>query len=105
MTRIAAAAGRLAGLIHPLISPSHRLIAFVCRYLIGGHIVQLGGVSKNVSYDYPPLQHKHFTGCLRNLLVDSQVLLQTGWHPVPLFTPTSFWFLLKYCWQELLPRF
>lgn len=37
--------------------------------------MQLGGVNENISYEYPQLQHKHYTGCLRNLRVDTQVLL------------------------------
>lgn len=36
--------------------------------------MQLGGVNENISYEYPQLQHKHYTGCIRNLLVDSKVL-------------------------------
>ncbi|XP_067358443.1 neural-cadherin-like isoform X3 [Channa argus] len=43
------------------------------KYLNGSHVLQLGGVSENLSYEYPQLQHKHFTGCLRNLLVDSKL--------------------------------
>ena len=46
---------------------------FISRYLNGSHVLQLGGVSRNISYEYPQLQHKHYTGCVRNLLVDSKV--------------------------------
>lgn len=44
------------------------------RYLNESHVLQLGGVNENLSYEYPQLQYKHFTGCIRNLLVDSKVL-------------------------------
>uniref|UniRef100_A0A671TFB6 Neural-cadherin-like n=1 Tax=Sparus aurata TaxID=8175 RepID=A0A671TFB6_SPAAU len=37
------------------------------------HVMQLGGVNENISYEYPQLQHKHYTGCLRNLRVDTQL--------------------------------
>lgn len=50
------------------------------RYLNGSHVLQLGGVSENVSYEYPQLQHKHFAGCIRNLLVDSKVPLGSHAH-------------------------
>ncbi|KAF7224845.1 neural-cadherin [Nothobranchius furzeri] len=43
------------------------------RYLNGSHVLQLGGVNENMSYEYPQLQHKHYTGCIRNLLVDSKL--------------------------------
>ncbi|XP_071199905.1 neural-cadherin-like [Salvelinus alpinus] len=43
------------------------------RYLNGSQVLQLGGVNENMSYEYPQLQHKHFTGCLRNLVVDSML--------------------------------
>uniref|UniRef100_A0A6Q2Y7V5 Uncharacterized protein n=1 Tax=Esox lucius TaxID=8010 RepID=A0A6Q2Y7V5_ESOLU len=43
------------------------------RYLNGSQVLQLGGVNENMSYEYPQLQHKHFTGCLRNLVVDSKL--------------------------------
>ncbi|XP_061577385.1 neural-cadherin-like isoform X1 [Cololabis saira] len=43
------------------------------KYLNGSHVLQLGGVNENISYEYPQLQHKHFTGCIRNLLVDSKL--------------------------------
>eukprot|EP00066_Takifugu_rubripes_P016640 XP_011605906.1 PREDICTED: neural-cadherin-like [Takifugu rubripes] len=42
------------------------------KYLNGSHVLQLGGVNENISYEYPQLQFKHFTGCIRNLLVDSK---------------------------------
>uniref|UniRef100_A0AAY4EQZ0 Uncharacterized protein n=1 Tax=Denticeps clupeoides TaxID=299321 RepID=A0AAY4EQZ0_9TELE len=35
-------------------------------------VLQLGGVNENLPYVYPQLQHKHFTGCIRNLVVDSK---------------------------------
>ncbi|XP_068169742.1 neural-cadherin-like [Antennarius striatus] len=43
------------------------------KYLNGTHVMQLGGVYENISYEYPQLQHKHFTGCIRNLLVDTKL--------------------------------
>uniref|UniRef100_A0A673XXT8 Neural-cadherin-like n=1 Tax=Salmo trutta TaxID=8032 RepID=A0A673XXT8_SALTR len=43
------------------------------RYLNGSQVLQLGGVNENMSYEYPQLQHKHFNGCLRNLVVDSKL--------------------------------
>ncbi|KAM4618313.1 neural-cadherin-like [Polymixia lowei] len=43
------------------------------RYLNGSHVLQLGGVNDNMTYEYPQLQHKHFTGCIRNLVVDSKL--------------------------------
>uniref|UniRef100_A0A3Q1BB62 Neural-cadherin-like n=1 Tax=Amphiprion ocellaris TaxID=80972 RepID=A0A3Q1BB62_AMPOC len=43
------------------------------KYLNGSYVLQLGGVSENISYEYPQLQHKHYTGCIRNLLVDSKL--------------------------------
>ncbi|XP_031138985.1 neural-cadherin-like isoform X2 [Sander lucioperca] len=43
------------------------------KYLNGSHVLQLGGVNENVSYEYPQLQNKHYTGCIRNLLVDSKL--------------------------------
>ncbi|KAL0968484.1 hypothetical protein UPYG_G00267460 [Umbra pygmaea] len=43
------------------------------RYLNGSQVLQLGGVNENMSYEYPQLQHKHFTGCLRNVIVDSKL--------------------------------
>ncbi|XP_064414859.1 neural-cadherin [Latimeria chalumnae] len=33
---------------------------------------QLGGVKESIPYFYPQLQHKHFTGCLRNLVLDTK---------------------------------
>ncbi|XP_062845988.1 neural-cadherin [Trichomycterus rosablanca] len=45
----------------------------VDRYLNTSQVLQLGGVNENVPYIYPQLQHKHFTGCIRNLVVDSKV--------------------------------
>ena len=53
------------------------------RYQNGSHVLQLGGVNENLSYEYPQLQYKHFTGCIRNLLVDSKVL-----HGAPSADPT-----------------
>uniref|UniRef100_A0A665V8C9 Uncharacterized protein n=1 Tax=Echeneis naucrates TaxID=173247 RepID=A0A665V8C9_ECHNA len=46
---------------------------FIYRYLNGSHVLQLGGVSRNTSYEYPQLQYKDYTGCIRNLLVDSKL--------------------------------
>lgn len=43
------------------------------RYLNMSHVLQLGGVNEDIPYIYPQLQHKHFTGCIRNLIVDSKV--------------------------------
>ncbi|XP_077475964.1 neural-cadherin [Stigmatopora argus] len=43
------------------------------RYLNASQVLQLGGVNEDIPYMYPQLQHKHFTGCIRNLLVDSKM--------------------------------
>ncbi|XP_034032883.1 neural-cadherin-like [Thalassophryne amazonica] len=43
------------------------------KFMVRSHVLQLGGVNKNMSYDYPQLRHKHYNGCIRNLLVDSKV--------------------------------
>ncbi|XP_066511028.1 neural-cadherin-like [Hoplias malabaricus] len=43
------------------------------RHLNVTQVLQLGGVNENVPYIYPQLQHKHFTGCIRNLVVDSKL--------------------------------
>lgn len=43
------------------------------RYLNMSQVLQLGGVNEDIPYIYPQLQHKHFTGCIRNLVVDSKV--------------------------------
>uniref|UniRef100_A0A8C9S0B3 Si:ch211-186j3.6 n=1 Tax=Scleropages formosus TaxID=113540 RepID=A0A8C9S0B3_SCLFO len=43
------------------------------RQLNVTQVLQLGGVNENLPYIYPQLQHKHFTGCIRNLLVDSKL--------------------------------
>ncbi|XP_035376990.1 neural-cadherin [Electrophorus electricus] len=43
------------------------------RHLNVTQVLQLGGVNENLPYIYPQLQHKHFTGCIRNLIVDSKV--------------------------------
>lgn len=43
------------------------------RHLNMSHVLQLGGVNEDIPYVYPQLQHKHFTGCIRNLIVDSKV--------------------------------
>ncbi|XP_043937612.1 neural-cadherin-like [Protopterus annectens] len=43
------------------------------RYLNVNHVLQLGGVKESVPYSYPQLQFKHFTGCIRNLILDSKV--------------------------------
>ncbi|XP_030620846.1 neural-cadherin [Chanos chanos] len=42
------------------------------RHLNVTQVLQLGGVNENLPYIYPQLQHKHFTGCIRNLIVDSK---------------------------------
>ncbi|XP_019740005.1 neural-cadherin [Hippocampus comes] len=43
------------------------------RYLNTSQVLQLGGVNEDIPYIYPQLQHKHFTGCIRNLVVDSKL--------------------------------
>ncbi|KAM8861815.1 neural-cadherin-like [Synchiropus picturatus] len=43
------------------------------KYLNGSHVLQLGGVNLNLSYEYPQLQYKQYTGCIRNLRVDSKL--------------------------------
>ncbi|KAM9509911.1 neural-cadherin-like [Guaruba guarouba] len=43
------------------------------RYLNVNHILQLGGVKESLPYSYPQLLHKHFSGCLRNFILDTQV--------------------------------
>ncbi|NXL30986.1 CADN protein, partial [Glaucidium brasilianum] len=43
------------------------------RYLSMNHVLQLGGVKESLPYSYPQLLHKHFSGCLRNLILDTQV--------------------------------
>uniref|UniRef100_A0A8C1J2C5 Si:ch211-186j3.6 n=1 Tax=Cyprinus carpio TaxID=7962 RepID=A0A8C1J2C5_CYPCA len=43
------------------------------KHLNMTQVLQLGGVNENLPYIYPQLQHKHFTGCIRNLIVDSKV--------------------------------
>ncbi|NXN44249.1 CADN protein, partial [Rhinoptilus africanus] len=43
------------------------------RYLNANHVLQLGGVKESVPYSYPQLLHKHFSGCLRNFILDTQV--------------------------------
>ncbi|NWH79854.1 CADN protein, partial [Piaya cayana] len=42
-------------------------------YLKGSHVLQLGGVKESLPYSYPQLLHKHFSGCLRNFILDTQV--------------------------------
>ncbi|XP_078524924.1 neural-cadherin-like [Lissotriton helveticus] len=42
-------------------------------YWSGHPVLQLGGVKETIPYSYPRLQHKHFTGCLRNVILDSQI--------------------------------
>uniref|UniRef100_A0A8C2GD54 Si:ch211-186j3.6 n=1 Tax=Cyprinus carpio TaxID=7962 RepID=A0A8C2GD54_CYPCA len=42
------------------------------KHLNMTQVLQLGGVNENLPYIYPQLQHKHFTGCIRNLIVDSK---------------------------------
>ncbi|KAM4592527.1 neural-cadherin isoform 2-T2 [Odontesthes bonariensis] len=43
------------------------------RHLNMSQVLQLGGVNEDIPYIYPQLQHKHFTGCIRNLNVDSKL--------------------------------
>ncbi|XP_061324823.1 neural-cadherin-like [Pezoporus flaviventris] len=43
------------------------------RYLHVNHVLQLGGVKESLPYSYPQLLHKHFSGCLRNFILDTQV--------------------------------
>uniref|UniRef100_A0A8D3D467 Si:ch211-186j3.6 n=1 Tax=Scophthalmus maximus TaxID=52904 RepID=A0A8D3D467_SCOMX len=43
------------------------------RHLNVSQVLQLGGVNEDIPYIYPQLQHKHFTGCIRNLIVDSKL--------------------------------
>ncbi|RXN33018.1 neural-cadherin-like protein [Labeo rohita] len=43
------------------------------KHLNVTQVLQLGGVNENLPYIYPQLQHKHFTGCIRNLIVDSKI--------------------------------
>ncbi|XP_061629021.1 neural-cadherin-like isoform X1 [Phyllopteryx taeniolatus] len=43
------------------------------KYLNASHVLQLGGVNVNLSYEYPQLQHKHYIGCIRNLRLDSKL--------------------------------
>ncbi|KFP90660.1 Neural-cadherin, partial [Apaloderma vittatum] len=42
-------------------------------YLNVNHVLQLGGVKESLPYSYPQLLHKHFSGCLRNFILDTQV--------------------------------
>ncbi|XP_041123428.1 neural-cadherin [Polyodon spathula] len=42
------------------------------RHLNVNQVLQLGGVKEILPYSYPQLQHKHFTGCIRNLIMDSK---------------------------------
>uniref|UniRef100_A0A3Q4H9I0 Putative neural-cadherin 2-like n=1 Tax=Neolamprologus brichardi TaxID=32507 RepID=A0A3Q4H9I0_NEOBR len=49
------------------------LFCMLFRYFNGSHVLQLGGINENMSYEYPQLQHKHYTGCIRNLRVDSKL--------------------------------
>ncbi|KFR02399.1 Neural-cadherin, partial [Opisthocomus hoazin] len=43
------------------------------RYLNVNHVLQLGGVKESLPYSYPQLLHKHFSGCLHNFILDTQV--------------------------------
>ncbi|XP_068812246.1 neural-cadherin isoform X1 [Struthio camelus] len=43
------------------------------RYLNANHVLQLGGVKESLPYSYPQLLHRHFHGCLRNFILDTQV--------------------------------
>ncbi|XP_053257900.1 neural-cadherin-like [Podarcis raffonei] len=52
------------------------VVAFVPqsrRYLNMNQVLQLGGVKESVPYSYPQLRHKHFTGCIRSLVLDTHV--------------------------------
>ncbi|NXX74863.1 CADN protein, partial [Urocolius indicus] len=42
------------------------------RHLNVNHVLQLGGVKESLPYSYPQLLHKHFSGCLRNFILDTQ---------------------------------
>uniref|UniRef100_A0A3Q3XD46 Uncharacterized protein n=1 Tax=Mola mola TaxID=94237 RepID=A0A3Q3XD46_MOLML len=46
---------------------------FTMMHLNMSHVLQLGGVNEEIPYIYPQLQHKHFNGCIRNLIVDSKL--------------------------------
>ncbi len=59
------------------------------RHLNMSYVLQLGGVNEDIPYIYPQLQHKHFTGCIRNLIVDSKVThlyMQQGRTYTPVIT-------------------
>ncbi|XP_042293708.1 neural-cadherin-like [Sceloporus undulatus] len=43
------------------------------RYLNMNQVLQLGGVKESIPYSYPQLQQKHFNGCIRSLIVDTQL--------------------------------
>nr|XP_057943554.1 neural-cadherin-like isoform X2 [Doryrhamphus excisus] len=43
------------------------------KFLNGSHVLQLGGVNVNTSYEYPQLRHKHYTGCIKNLRMDTKL--------------------------------
>ncbi|XP_060644294.2 neural-cadherin-like [Anolis sagrei] len=52
------------------------VVAFVPqarRYLNMNQVLQLGGVKESMPYPYPQLQQKHFKGCIRNLILDTQL--------------------------------
>ncbi|XP_069073745.1 neural-cadherin-like [Pleurodeles waltl] len=49
------------------------ILALNRSYWSGHPVLQLGGVKESISYSYPHIQHKHFTGCLRNVILNSQV--------------------------------
>uniref|UniRef100_A0A8C5JEE2 CADN protein n=1 Tax=Junco hyemalis TaxID=40217 RepID=A0A8C5JEE2_JUNHY len=53
--------------------PSHLNVADKKWYLNVNHVLQLGGVKESIPYSYPQLLHKHFSGCLRNFILDTQV--------------------------------
>ncbi|XP_039619104.1 neural-cadherin [Polypterus senegalus] len=42
------------------------------RFMNVNQVLQLGGVKETLPYSYPQLQNKHFTGCIRNLVIDSK---------------------------------
>ncbi|XP_067853677.1 neural-cadherin [Heptranchias perlo] len=43
------------------------------RFLHVNQVLQLGGVKDSLPYTYPHLNHRHFTGCIDNLIMDSKV--------------------------------
>ncbi|XP_042196330.1 neural-cadherin [Callorhinchus milii] len=43
------------------------------RFLHVNQVLQLGGVKETLPYEYSQIKQRHFTGCIQNLIVDSQV--------------------------------